>query len=61
METLIGLLVWVILFALVAYGILWVCDKFALPEPVRWICGAILLIILLYAISGRVGSFHLPR
>jgi len=52
---LIGLLIAVIVFAVVAYGIWWVCTKFSMPQPVLWLCGAILLIILLLFIAQRLG------
>lgn len=52
MDMLITLLIWAIVFAIVAFGLLWICNRF-FPEfpPARWICGGILLIILLLAIS----------
>lgn len=62
MPELIAILIWIIVFAVVAYGLLWVCGKF-FPEfpPARWICGAILLIALLLFISQRFGStFRFP-
>lgn len=55
METLIQFLIWVLLFCIVAYGLYWVCTSFSLPQPVMWICGAILLIILLLFASGMAG------
>ena len=56
MDQLIGLLVAVLIFAIVAYGLWWVCQKFAMPQPVLWICGGILLVFLLYYIAGQVGA-----
>ena len=44
------------LFAIVAYGLYWVCTKFGLPQPVLWLCGAILLIILLLFVARQIGS-----
>lgn len=55
MESLISLLVVIVIFAVAAYGLWWVCMKFALPQPVLWIVGVILLIFLLYFIAGQVG------
>ena len=52
---LISLLVAVIVFAVVAYGVYWVCTKFGMPQPVLWLCGGILLIILLLFIAQRMG------
>lgn len=52
MDMLITLLICVIVFAILAFGLKWVCDKF-FPEfpPARWICGGILLIMLLLVIA----------
>lgn len=65
MESLIQLLIYVLIFGVVAYGLWWVCVKFGLPQPVLWIVGAILLIFLLLFIAGQVGvtgpAFHLRR
>jgi hypothetical protein len=55
MGQLIQLVVVIIIFAIVAYGLKWVCTQFALPQPVLWICGALLLIILLYFIASQLG------
>jgi hypothetical protein len=56
MDQLIQLLIYIVIFAVVAYGLWWICVKFALPQPVMWICGAILLIIVLIFISGKLGG-----
>jgi hypothetical protein len=55
MGTLIALLIYIIIFAIVAYGLWWVCVKFGMPQPVLWICGAILLIFLLLFIGSQLG------
>jgi hypothetical protein len=55
MNQLIQLLVYVIIFGIVAYGLWWVCAKFGLPQPVVWIVGGILLIILLLFIATQLG------
>ena len=55
MLTVIWLLIYIVLFVIVAYGLLWVCERFAMPQPVRWICGAVLLIVLLLFIAGQLG------
>ena len=52
---LISLLIYIIIFCVVAYGLWWVCGKFGMPAPVLWICGAILLIILLIFVANMVG------
>lgn len=56
MDQLIQLLIVVVIFAVIAYGLWWVCTKFALPQPVLWIVGAILLIFLLLFISRQLGE-----
>lgn len=52
MELLITVLIYIIIFAILAFGLAWICAKF-FPEfpPARWICGGVLLIILLLAIA----------
>ena len=55
MGLLINLIIYIVIFAIVAYGLWWVCVKFGLPQPVLWLVGAILLIFLLYVIAGQVG------
>ena len=56
MDSLIGLLISILAFALVAYGLHWVCVSFSLPQPILWICGVILLIILLMYAARMTGS-----
>ncbi len=55
MPQLISLIIAIVIFAIVAYGLKWVCDSFGLPAPVLWLCGALLLIILLIYVSQMVG------
>lgn len=43
----ISLIVAILIFAIIAYGLFWVCDKAGFPQPVRWVVGAVLLIVLL--------------
>jgi len=65
MEQLIQLIIAVIVFCGVAYAMFWVVTKFGLPQPVLWICGAILLIILLLFVGQMFGlggtSFRFGR
>lgn len=56
MDQLISLIIYVMIFAIVGYGLWWVCTKFGLPQPVLWICGAILLIIILVFVSQHLGG-----
>lgn len=63
MDQLIALIIYIVIFAIVGYGLWWICVKFALPQPVLWICGAILLIIVLLFLSRQLGggpSLSLP-
>ena len=65
MQLLINFLIYIVIFAIVAWGLYYICTKFALPQPVLWLCGAILLIIILVFLAGQLGggtgSFSLPR
>lgn len=63
-NPLVMLLICIIVFAVAAYALLWVCDNFFKEfPPARWICGAVLLIVLILAITGQFGStpFHFPH
>jgi hypothetical protein len=55
MDQLIMLIVWIIVFAVAAYGLNWVCVSYALPQPIRWIVGGILLIAILVFLSHQLG------
>ncbi len=55
MGQLIQFIIYIIIFAIIAYGLYWVCTKFALPTPVLWLCGAILLIIILLFLASQLG------
>ena len=54
-----SLLIWIIVFAILAYVINWVCVRFDVPRPVFWLIGLILLLILLNRIA-EISGFHLP-
>lgn len=60
MDALITLIIYVVLFAAVAYGCWWVCTHFGLPAPVLWIVGAILLILILLFVVRQIGPVSLP-
>lgn len=57
MDLLINLLIGVVIFAVVAYTLYWICTKF-FPnlQPALWICGVILVIILLVVVSRFAGG-----
>jgi len=57
-EQLIGLLIAVLIFAVIAYGCWWVLTYFKAPLPAFWIVGVILLIFLLYFLVGQFGGGH---
>jgi hypothetical protein len=52
----IYIIIAIVLFCIVAYGMKWVCTSFALPQPVLWLCGALLLIVLLLALAAQFGG-----
>lgn len=54
-----ALLIWIIVFAMLAYVINWVCVRFDVPRPIFWLIGLILLLILLNRIA-EISGFHLP-
>lgn len=56
MDQLIQILIYVVLFAIAAYGLWWVCEKFTLPQPILWICGAILVIVILFFVARQLGA-----
>ncbi len=63
MDQLIALLIYVLIFAVIGYGLYWVCTHFGLPQPVLWIVGVILPIVILLFLSrqlGGGGGFNLP-
>lgn len=53
MEPLIMLIVWIVVFAIAAYGIFWACQSFQMPKPVLWVCGALLIIVILLFLASR--------
>lgn len=52
---LINLLIFVIIFAAGIWGAFYICDKAGYPPPVRWVVGAVLLVILLIAALSMLG------
>jgi hypothetical protein len=60
---LISLLVLVIIFVAVVWGGFYICDRSGFPVPVRWIWGAICLVVLLVFLLNQVGggtALHRP-
>ena len=55
MGSLIQLIIYIVVFAIIAYGGWWICKYYELPKPVLWIVGAILLIVLLMFAATRLG------
>jgi hypothetical protein len=64
MEALISFLVALLIFAILAWALYMVCTKFlANFPPALWICGAILLIIILIYAARTFGggtALHFP-
>jgi len=58
---LISLIIAILVFCILAYALVWTCDKFDMPPPVKWACGALLLIVLLLWASANLGGVHLTR
>jgi formate-dependent nitrite reductase membrane component NrfD len=42
-------------FAIVAYALYWTCERFKLPTPAYWVCGAFLIIIALLFLASQLG------
>jgi hypothetical protein len=64
MQALISILIAIVIFAIVAYGLYWICTKF-FPNfaPALWICGVILIILLLVVVQSQMGGggeYHFP-
>jgi phosphate starvation-inducible membrane PsiE len=54
-EGFITLIIWIIVFAIAAYGMYWICVKFQFPRPVFWLCGALLLLVILLFLVRQAG------
>ena len=54
-----GLLLWIIVFLVLSYVAWWVCQKFGAPQPVFWLVGVVLLLILLAHIA-EISGVRLP-
>jgi hypothetical protein len=58
----LSLLIQIVLFGAVAYGVWWVCQRFGMPPPVFWLCGVVLLIMLFMFLARQFGlQGTLPR
>ena len=55
---LITLLVALAVVSFVVWGGFWVCDRAGFPVPVKWVWGAVCLIVLLYFVLGQLGYAH---
>ena len=55
MDQLIHVLIMMIVFAVLAFAMKWTCDQFFSGfKPAYWVCGVILLIIILYFVSSQM-------
>jgi len=52
----IQLAIYIAVFLGAVFLAVWLCDKFSMPQWVKWIVGGILLIILLLFIGGQFGG-----
>lgn len=43
----ITIIVWLVIAACAIWLLSYACDRFKMPEPVRWICGLVVIILLL--------------
>ena len=55
----IALLMWVVTLLILAYVAYWICQKFNAPQPVIWIVGLVLLLVLLAKV-GQLMGVRLP-
>ena len=61
LTTLLYVLVGILIFAILAYGMKWVCDTFFVGIKLAYlICGVVLLIILILAASAYLGGSGYP-
>lgn len=49
------LIIYALLFAIVVWGLNWIIVTYALPTPVKWIVGGLLLVILLLFLAHHLG------
>lgn len=63
MEQLIMILVLVLVFAVIVWGIIYTCRTLSVPLFGQWAVAAVIIIVLLYALVHMVngGSLRLPR
>ena len=54
-----GLLLWIIVFVVLAYVAWWICQKFQAPQPVFWLVGLLLLLVLVAHIA-QISGIRLP-
>lgn len=54
---LITLIVIIVVFACVIWALNWACASFGMPPPVKWIIGAIIIIILLAFLLNVTGLY----
>lgn len=57
MDPLIALIIWVIVICAFVWLGFYICDKAGFPPPVRWIFGAICLLILIVFMLSKTGLY----
>lgn len=58
MDPLFQALVIVVLFAVAACGLYFLCVKFKMPDPIFWLVGAILILLVLAVLLDKTGLYH---
>jgi predicted membrane-bound dolichyl-phosphate-mannose-protein mannosyltransferase len=58
MDPLLQALVYVIIVAVAACGLYFLCIKFKMPDPVFWLVGAILILFVLAILLDKTGLYH---
>jgi len=54
-DQVVMLIIYALLFAIVVWGLNWIIVTYALPTPVKWIVGGLLLVILLLFLAHHLG------
>jgi hypothetical protein len=61
MATVISLLIFLVVLAIVGACGWWIIKKFELPQPVLWVFGLLLLLALLLFVFGGFGNVAVVR
>lgn len=61
LEIALNLLALRVIFTLVIWALQYVCRVYQLPVPILWVCGVVLLVALLVALSSILGVPGAPN